>query len=231
MNSSEKKTDFDELKLNKLNLNRLKEYQEELSKKIIIEDLFDEINVIGGVDVSYYGNTAFVSSVFLSFEKLEVLDCHFLSKKIDFPYIPTFLAFREAEPIKDVIKNSEFDILLIDGHGIAHPRRVGIASHIGAEMNIPTIGVAKKPLFGYYKEPKEEKEANPIKVKEETVGYAFKSKCDSRPIFISPGHGVSLKSSLEIVKRCIVDHRLPEPLRIADEISKKIRNIWKYYQK
>ncbi len=98
-------------------------------------------------------------------------------------------------------------------------------------MDIPTVGVAKKPLFGDYEEPKKENEAKPIKVNGETIGYVFKSKNGSKPIYISPGHRVSLKSSIEIVKRCIINHRLPEPLHISDKISKDIRDIWKHYQK
>ncbi len=146
---------------------------------------------------------------------------------IKFPYVPTFLSFREAEPIVETFSSlrKKPEVLLVDGHGIAHPREIGLASHVGVLLETPTIGVAKKILVGEYNRHEDVGGASKILHKGRTVGFALNSRRNSKPIFVSPGHLVSLEKSLEVVKKCIKGHRLPEPLRLAHELSSKAKHL------
>jgi deoxyribonuclease V len=143
--------------------------------------------------------------------------------EVTFPYIPGFLSFREAEPMIRTFKGMEQkpDVLLVDGQGIAHPRRIGLASHIGVLLNHPSIGVAKKILVGEFTEPIKKGEASEIVYQGGLVGFAIKSKVNAKPIIVSPGHKVGIQKSLEVVKKCIKNHKLPEPIRMAHLISKR----------
>jgi deoxyribonuclease V len=188
--------------------------QERLAKKIILVDEFSKGRV-AGVDIAYKGDKAVCGVVVLDYDSFEIVERKTLGGKVDFPYLPTFLAFREADLIVEAIKDVEFDILMIDGQGIAHPRGVGIASHIGVLLDIPTIGVAKKLLCGEIRGKIRVGVPVAVVFEGRHVGYALKTKKNTRPIFISPGHKVSLKSSLEITQHFIREHKLPEPTRLA----------------
>lgn len=202
-------------------LDELISIQKELRKKLILQDGFKKIKLVAGADLSYSRNSneAFCAVSVFDFEAMREVSG--IAKKflIDFPYIPTFLGFREAEPIAKAVESLDIedkpDVLLVDGHGIAHPRRFGAASHTGVLLNMPTIGVAKNLLAGEVKEGK-------IIYKNKTVGFALKNK-KFREIYVSPGHKVSLSSSLKIVKKCMLLHRMPEPLYRAHEIASSSR--------
>jgi len=148
---------------------------------------------------------------------MEVIEKEFSETAVDLPYIPGLLAFREGPPMIETYKKLKRkpDILLVDGHGIAHPRGVGIASHVGVLLDIATIGIAKKRLVGDYRIPDRVGESRPLLYKGKVVGNVLKSKKGCNPIFISPGNKISVESSLEIVKDCIREHKLPEPVRLA----------------
>lgn len=201
----------------KFNLDKLVSIQKELRKKLILEDKFKKIKLIAGADLSYYSssNKALCAVSVFDFETMKEIKTAIKKFSINFPYIPTFLGFREAEPIAKTVKSlgARFkpDILLADGHGIAHPRCFGVASHVGVLLNMPTIGVAKNLLAGKVKEGK-------IFYEGKIVGFALKNK-NFREIYISPGHKVSLNSSLEIAKKCMLAHKLPEPLYRAHELA------------
>lgn len=187
------------------NLEKLRELQVELSKKIILKDCFSKIEKIAGADIAYLNNYGICAVVVLDYKTLKSFEVSTMKLKIDFPYIPGFLAFREGMPIVETFKNlkNKPQILMIDGHGIAHPLGLGLASYVGLLLDIPTIGIAKS----YLKNPKFE----PIKIKR-----------NGKAIYVSPGHKISMKSATSITLNCIKNSRLPEPLHLAHVKAKRV---------
>ena len=206
-----------------MDVESLRKQQTELAKKVILEDGFRKISAVGGFDVAYSGKGFFCSGVAYDWERPLVIESKTLSGKEKFPYVTEFLGFREAPHIIEVyeaLKNKP-DVLLIDGHGICHPRGLGLASHVGILLDKPAIGVAKSRLCGYYKEPSIGG-IEGLFLDGRHVGWVMKQK--AKPIFVSPGHKVSLKSCLEIILHCIQAGRLPEPLRLAHLYAKEAKN-------
>lgn len=197
-----------------------------LSERIILSDRFSAIKFIGGVDTSFSRDGRVLSViVVMEFESLKLVTISYHLDTVKFPYIPGFLSFREGPSIIDAWEKIKIkpDILLVDGQGYAHPRHLGIASHIGVVLNIPTIGCAKSLLVGRYEEPKPLKGSfSPILYKDELVGVALRTKDNTKPVFVSPGHMVSFESSIDIVLKSVKMYRLPEPLRYAHQYSKSI---------
>ena len=203
----------------KKEVNKLKKEQLALAKKVVIKDEFDEIKLVGGVDQAFRDNEIISAVVVCDYKTMKVIERKSACVKATFPYIPSYLSYREAPAIVATVSKLENkpDVLLVDGHGIAHPRKIGLASHVGLLLDIPTIGVAKNLLCGEVKEDK-------IVIGEEVRGFSLVAKEHANPIFVSPGHKVSLKSSLEIVKNCMrLPHKLPEPLHLAHKNANKIR--------
>lgn len=200
-----------------LDIGKLYALQEKLAKKVSLKDHLppDKIEYVAGCDLAYSGERVFCAIVVLNFSSLEIIREKVVKTDIRFPYIPTLLAFREKDPILKAVKGVAFDVLMVDGQGIAHPRGLGIASHIGVMLNKPTIGVAKSRLCGEVQGEFEAGKTAPLIYEGRQVGHALVAKKNTRPIYISPGHKVSLDSSLEIVQRCIRGHKLPEPTRLA----------------
>ena len=187
------------LKFDEKIINELKNFQIKLSGKICLEDHFEKVEKVAGVDIAYKNNRAYVAMVIIDSE-LKVRNVYTLKTKVHFPYIPGFLAFRELKPIGLIVRRhlNEFDILFVNGHGIAHPRKLGIASHVGVLFKIPTIGVAKGLLFGrigrkLYDNIYEIIHGNEI------LGYLV--EINGKRFYISPGNFISLKSCLEIFLR------------------------------
>lgn len=209
--------------------------QSDISSLIIHEDDFEPLNLIGGSDCAFLDDLIICGIVILDYNTLDVIEKSYLTHKVTFPYIPTFLSFREGSAIASAIFKLENipDLLMFDGCGINHPRRVGIASHVGAVLDIPTIGVAKKILCGKRGsgEPESVGASKPLIYNGETTGYLYKSKKGTNPIIIAPGNRVSLESSLEIVKHCIRHHKLPEPTRLAhnyvNDVKKQLQDRYK----
>jgi len=203
----------------KKEVNKLKKEQINLAKKVVIKDEFDEIKLVAGVDQAFNGNEVISAAAVCDYKTMEVIEIKSAIIHTTFPYIPGFLSYREAPAIVEAVSKleNEPDILLVDGQGIAHPRKIGLASHVGLLLDIPTIGVAKNLLCGELKEDK-------IVLGENTVGFKVSTKNQANPLFVSPGHKVSLKSCIEIVKNCIkLPHKLPEPLHLAHRNANKIR--------
>lgn len=203
--------------MEQINLKKYEQAQEELAKQLIIEDEIKEENIkyVAGVDVSYQKNNAVAAAVLMDYKTFEVVEKKVIETKIEFPYIPSFLAFREGPPVVEVIKqlSQRPDVILVDGNGIAHERKCGLACYVGFYLDIPTIGVAKNLLAGIIKE-------NKIIIHNELRGYAFQSRTHSKPIYISPGHKISPETSLEVVKHLMkYPHKTPEPLHISHRIA------------
>ncbi|MBW2966770.1 endonuclease V [Candidatus Woesearchaeota archaeon] len=203
----------------KKGVNKLKEEQINLAKKIVIKDEFDEIKLVAGVDQTFIGNEIISAVVVCDYKTMGIVEKKYAVVKATFPYIPSFLSYREGAAIVEAFSKLENnpDVLLVDGHGISHPRRIGLASHVGLLLDIPSIGIAKNLLCGYVKGDK-------IIIGEKTCGFTLIAKEYASPLFVSPGHKVGLKNSLEIVKNCVnLPHKLPEPLHLAHKYANKIR--------
>jgi len=193
--------------------------QKLVSEKVLIEDDYTYLKFIGGVDQAFINDRIISLIVVLEYDSLEVVDRSFSVQAVNYPYIPTFLSFREGPAIISAFKELKTrpDILMVDGAGINHPRRAGIATHIGVALDVPTIGITKKILCGSGNEPSIVGEAAPLTYRGRNVGWLLKSGIRSRPIIVAPGHRVSLDRSLIIVKACLRGYKLPEPVRIAHE--------------
>ena len=190
-------------------------------------DRFTDLRTIAGVDVSYTGpgrgGTARAAAVLMDFASLTVLAESAVEMPVLFPYVPGLLTFREAPAAVAAINALPLppDLLLCDGQGIAHPRRCGVASHLGLALSLPSIGVAKSRLTGTFEEPALEKGAwTPLLDGKDLIGACLRSKTNVRPLFVSIGHRVSLQTALRIVLRCSTRWRLPEPVRLADRLTK-----------
>ena len=176
--------------------------------------------IVGGADMSMnmFATEGCAGFVTLSYPELIPLSHNVEKSPIRFPYIPGLLSFREIPMLLKAWEalNPKPDVLLVDGVGIAHPRRLGIATHLGLILGIPTIGCAKSVLVGSYEEPGiEAGSLSYLYDKKEIVGAALRTKRKVKPMFISPGHLITLEESIEIVKNCVRQHRLPEPTRLA----------------
>lgn len=205
---------------------KLRKKQQNIAKKIVLKDNFSKpIDKIAGFDLAFLDDKAFVAGVVLDYESLSLVEVKIIEVKLSFPYISTFLTFREGPPIIKVYRKLKIepDVIMINGQGIAHPLSCGIASHVGVLLDIPSIGIAQRRLCGEYKEPKKVGTHSKLTYKGKKVGYVYKSQKNCNPIFISPGHKISIEYSLEIVKNCIKNHKLPEPIFIAHGLANKIK--------
>jgi len=201
--------------------------QKDLKSNISLKKSFNKIDKIAGVDVSYYQNKMIAGVIIFKFPNLKIIERQSFVASINFPYIPGLLTFREGPSILSAFKKikNEPDIILFDGQGIAHPRRMGIATHLGLFLNRPTIGCAKSRLSGKYTSVGEQKgDYTPLKEGEEVLGVVLRTRKGVKPIFLSPGHKIDLPNSIEIVLKCIVKYRLPLPVREAHIFVNQIRN-------
>ena len=190
-----------------------------LSNQIISEDrLPEKINLVAGVDVAYADELAIGAVAVLDYESLELVESQTATCKVKLPYIPTLLSFREIPPAVACIKRLKLqpDVFLADGQGIAHPYRCGFASHLGLAVGKPTIGVAKSRLIG---EPTEKAGGVFLVQNGQIIGSVVTTKEDSKPVYVSVGHLISLRTAIKIVKHCVRDSRIPEPLLQAHKIA------------
>ncbi len=195
------------------------EAQKRLSYRIIVEDkLPQKIQRVAGVDIAYLDNIAVGAVVVLDYPSLAFLESQAAVCEVKFPYIPTLLSFREIPPALVCIRKLELqpDVFLVDGHGMAHPNRCGFASHLGLSIGKPTIGVAKSKLIGI-----------PVEVGSEVflvdggqiICSVVTTQKGAKPLYISIGNMVSLGTAVKILKQCICNSRIPEPIRIAHKIA------------
>ncbi|OGM02849.1 hypothetical protein A3K72_02790 [Candidatus Woesearchaeota archaeon RBG_13_36_6] len=200
-----------------MDIKKLKEEQLKLAKKVIVKDDFSEIRAIGGCDLAYTQNEMVAVVVVLDYKTFELIEEKHIITKPQIPYIPTFLSYRESPSIVEAFNllENKPDILMCDANGILHQRRMGCASHVGLLLDIPTIGVAKKLLCGEVKQGK-------VFIDNEQRAFLLETKHHAKPLYVSPGHKVSLKKSLEITKYCLKEgNKLPEPVRLAHKFAVK----------
>ena len=198
--------------------------QKELTKLISLNDEFTTLETVAGVDVGFEEKNTIARAAIavLSFRDLSLVEYAIARQAVRFPYVPGLLAFREIPVVLDALQKLPTlpDMLLCDGQGIAHPRGLGIASHLGLITNIPSIGVAKTRLIGDHKEPGTMKgDSEPLFIKGQQVGVVLRSRNNTRPLYISPGHKVSLETSKTIVMQCLGKYRLPETTRHAHKLA------------
>ncbi|MFY0255615.1 deoxyribonuclease V [Chitinophaga sp. 30R24] len=214
---------------NELTVPEATRLQQELKAAVKVIPYTGPLHYVAGADISFnkFSTTVYAGIVLLAFPSLVPIGYSLVKKEVLFPYVPGFLAFREVPALLDAWEQLPVkpDILVVDGHGIAHPRRMGIASHFGVLANQPSIGSAKKKLFGIYEEPGPEKGSyTPLTDKKgEQLGNVLRSKNKVKPIFVSPGHLVDIPGSLEILEKCLKGYRLPEPTRLAHNAVNQFR--------
>lgn len=202
--------------------------QNQMVGKLKFQEL-QTIKTVAGADISFNKNstTMYAGITIFSFPDMVLQSYALATFETSFPYKAGYLGFKEVPALLKVweLINNKPDILVLDGNGILHPRRMGVASHFGILANHPTIGCAKSMLYGENYEPKNEKfNSTEIKAKNELLGYALKTKLNCAPVYVSAGHLITQCQSLDIIKQCVRNYRIPEPTRMAHEIVNKFRN-------
>jgi deoxyribonuclease V len=204
------------------------ELQKELAGRVRIQPLPSRFATIGAADIAYCKSSDVLIAVIVTFgwPDLELLESVHITSKVQFPYIPGLLSFREVPPVLRAYSELEKkpDVFLCDGQGIAHPRRLGFAAHLGLCLQIPTVGCAKSRLCGDHEVLTLRKGfSKPLIFKGEQVGLAYCSRDGVKPLYISPGHLSDIPSSEKLVSRCLRRYRIPEPLRQAHNLATRLR--------
>ncbi len=202
--------------------------QMRLREQVIEEPLdVDSVRLVAGADVSFerFGSEAWAGLVVLQMADMQVVEQVVVRTSISFPYVPGLLSFRESPPLLEAWHRLKVkpDVVLCDAHGRAHPRRFGMACHFGLLIDTPTIGCAKSLLCGEVETMSPMRDWFPIREGEELLGAALLTQPSARPVYVSVGHRVDLPSALEVVRRCVRRHRIPEPLRLAHELVNRAR--------
>jgi deoxyribonuclease V len=202
--------------------------QESLKDRVIMQDLTGRIKRVAGADISYARgvDTLYAGIVVLSFPKLETLEERWCKGITRFPYIPGLLSFREVPFLLRVLDQVALtpDLIICDGQGMAHPRGLGLASHLGIWCAIPTVGCAKTRLVGEHSEPGLERGAfSYLILKGQRVGAVLRTRTGVKPIFVSPGYGITLERSIEVTMQVTGRFRLPEPIRAAHALVNRLR--------
>ena len=202
---------------------RAREIQSSLAARISLKDDFSSISKIAGLDVGLEDNNtvAVGGIVILSYPGFEVIEKRLSKRKVIFPYVPGYLSFREIPVLLESFAKIRHkpDLIICDGQGIAHPRRFGLACHLGILLNLPAIGAGKSKLIGKYTEPALTKgSSSPLIFKDEIIGAVLRSRTGTRPLFVSPGYRISINSALHWTLNCCDKYRLPETTRHAHKL-------------
>ena len=200
--------------------------QTQLAAEVVLKDGFAKpLRTIAGLDVGFEddGATIRAAAVLMDADTLEVLDQQFARVPTSMPYIPGLLSFRELPPLLEACSRLAVtpDLVFVDGHGFAHPRRLGIAAHLGVATGLPSIGVAKKILIGTSATVLHEMRGAfvPLRDGREQIGWLLRSKRGCLPLVVSPGHRLAMASAAELVMRFVGGDRLPEPTRLAERLA------------
>ncbi|MDD5036253.1 MAG: deoxyribonuclease V [Methylococcaceae bacterium] len=198
--------------------------QRELRNHLILHDDFGEVRRVAGVDCGFEqgGSVIRAAVAVLSFPGLEPVEQAVAHLATAFPYVPGLLSFREIPAVLAALEKLAVlpDLLLVDGQGLAHPRRLGIACHLGLLTNLPALGVGKTRLIGSHEEPPQCRGGwVPLMDGQERIGAVLRSRAGVKPLFISAGHRINLESSVDWVMRCTTHYRLPETTRHAHRLA------------
>jgi len=201
-----------------------REVQEIHRSRVVLEDRLGPVRRVAGVDVGFEDDNrvARAAVAVLSFPALTLEEAVIGRAPVTFPYIPGLLSFREMPAVLDALRRLRLtpDLLLCDGQGIAHPRRFGIASHLGVLVDIPAIGVAKRLLTGRHDPAPDARGGwTPLRDKGAIIGAVLRTRVGVRPVFISPGHRITLDTALHYVMACVTRYRLPETTRWAHRLA------------
>jgi deoxyribonuclease V len=202
--------------------------QQRLRNLVRLQPLERSVGAIAGADISYnkFSETVYAGIVVLSLPDLRIVESAGVRSVSKFPYVPGLLSFREAPPLLEAWEKlkTKPDVLMLDGQGIAHPRRFGIACHVGVLLDLPTIGCAKSILVGRHDElGLEAGSRSPLVHRGEQVGVALRTKNKVAPVYVSPGHLIDLDSAVDLVLRSTTKYRLPEPTRQAHLLVNRLR--------
>lgn len=204
------------------------ELQKSLRERVRLQSLKKQIKTIAGADISFnkFSTVVYAGLVVMRLPSLEVIEEVGVVSETTFPYVPGLLSFRESPSVLEAWAKlkTEPDAVMFDGQGIAHPRRVGIASHVGLIINRPTLGCAKSVLVGKYEEPPQERgHWTEMIDKGEVIGAAVRTKTNVQPIFVSPGHLIDLEGAIKLTLDCDGGYRQPEPTRRAHLLVNALR--------
>jgi len=195
-----------------------------LAGQVIARTTFSpaDLRTVAGADVGFRGNWARAAVVVLSFPQLEPVESALAEAPVTFPYVPGLLAFREAPVVLQALERLGTwpDLFIFDAHGLAHPRRLGLAAHLGVILDCPSIGCAKSRLFGHSAEPGDAAgDWTPLADGGETIGAVLRTALGSKPVYVSIGQRVDLPTAVELVRACTRGHRLPETTRYAHRLA------------
>jgi deoxyribonuclease V len=205
-------------------IDRAREMQERDKRLVLIEPLQKEPEYIAGVDAAFSESRVYAAVCLYCYPLLTLVEKATAEKRLVFPYVPGYLLFREGPAIIAALRKlkKKPDVILVDGQGIAHPRGIGSASHLGVLLDVPTIGCAKTRLVGKYRDPGERKgNWTELQFKGRIVGAVLRTRDQVRPLFLSAGHRIDLQGAIRITLGCVGRYRIPEPLRGADTLSKR----------
>jgi deoxyribonuclease V len=204
--------------------------QEDLRKKLVLEDVSGDPRTVAGVDVSYSRSRdlLFAAIVVLDAETLDIIEIVSAALAPVFPYIPGLLTFREGPVVLEAYErlSTEPDLLMFDGQGIAHPRGLGLASHVGVLLDKPSIGCAKSRLVGEFKEPKQKRGSmRTLSFQSRKVGVVLRTRDNTKPLFVSPGHRITVETAARKVLDAGAGYRLPEPTRRAHHEAERAKRV------
>lgn len=200
--------------------------QHKLTAKVRIQHLKRDVVYIAGIDAAFIDDRVIGAACLYKLPGPVLIERVIAIKRCSVPYIPGFLSFREGPVLIEAIRklSREPDLLLFDGQGIAHPRGLGIATHVGVVLDLPSVGCAKSRLVGEYTEPGKKKgDLSPLFLYGEVIGCVLRTRDRVRPVFVSPGHKVSFENSVDAVLHCTGKYRIPEPVRCADSYGAEIK--------
>ena len=206
----------------------LRAVQDELAQRVVLKDALPAtLRTIGGFDVGFEDDGAITraAAVLLDADTLQPLETRIVRLPTRMPYIPGLLSFRELPALLEAVSllSAKPDLCFIDGHGIAHPRRLGIAAHFGVATDLPTIGVAKKVLIGTTSTALHDMRGafTTLRDQGQQIGWLLRSKVGCLPLIVSPGHRVAMATAPEMTMRFVTTYRLPEPTRLADRLASR----------